>query len=411
MVEYQVHTLPNGIRIAHRQESYTKIIHCGIMLDVGSRDENEQQSGLVHFWEHMAFKGTQKRKSFHIINRLESVGGELNAYTTKEKVCFYASALDIHVEKCIELLADITFHSIFPDNQLERERGVILEEMAMYLDSPEDSIQDEFDELVFPNHPLGVNILGTKESVKSFTRKHLQDFIAENVATDKIVLSVVGNITFKQAIRIAEKYLLDIQEKRTDKKRVAPPIYDPQSRILSKPISQAHCAIGRDAYAINNPKRLSFFALINLLGGPGMSSRFNMSLREKNGLVYGIEANFSSFIDTGFLGIYFATDPSQLERAKRLVFKEIRLLREKPLGEMQLKTLKEQLMGQLAMAEESNQNYMLAMAKSILDLGYVEPLQAIFSELQSLTSKGLQDLANEMLQENAFSSLIYLPEE
>lgn len=411
MDEYQIHSLSNGIRIAHRQESYTKIVHCGIMLDIGSRDENEQQFGLVHFWEHMAFKGTQKRKAFHIINRLESVGGELNAYTTKEKVCFYASALAIHFDKCMELLADITFHSIFPENQIERERGVILEEMSMYQDSPEDAIQDEFDEVVFPNHPLGINILGTKESVNSFTRKHLQEFIAENLDTSKIVVSVVGNLTFQQAIKVAEKYFMDIKAKTSFKKRIQPSVYLPQNRVLYKPISQAHCAIGRDAYSINDPKRLAFFALINLLGGPGMSSRFNMSLREKNGLVYGIEATFNSFSDTGFLGIFFATDPNKLEKAKRLVFKEIKLLREKPLGEMQLRILKEQLMGQLAMAEESNQSYMLAMAKSILDLGYVEPLQSIFAEIEALTSAELQDIANEMLQEESFSSLIYLPEE
>ncbi|MCC5623518.1 pitrilysin family protein, partial [Nostoc sp. CHAB 5715] len=181
-----------------------------IMLDIGSRDELPHQTGLAHFWEHMAFKGTKKRKSYHIINRLEAVGGELNAYTTKEKVCFYASLLDIHFEKSVELLCDITFNSIFPEKQIEKERGVILEEMSMYLDSPEDSIQDDFDALLFPEHQLGANILGTQESVKSFSKKHLQDFIAENLDTEKIIFSVVGNIDARKAFKIIEKYLRDI---------------------------------------------------------------------------------------------------------------------------------------------------------------------------------------------------------
>lgn len=409
MTEYQVHTLPNGIRIAHRQVNHTKIVHCGIMLDIGSRDETPEQSGLVHFWEHMAFKGTKRRKSYHIINRLESVGGELNAYTTKEKVCFYASALDIHFDKTIELLTDITFNSIFPENQIEKERGVILEEMSMYQDSPEDAIQDEFDELVFADHQLGVNILGTRDHVKSFTQKDLQDFIAQNMDTSKIIVSIVGNIPLKKAVQKVEKYLRDVPVSSSDYKRISPKEYAVTHSSLTRQISQAHCAIGRRSLSLKDDNRLAFFTLINLLGGPGMNSRFNLSLREKYGLVYGIDANFTSYTDTGFLGIYFATDPDNLEKAIKLIYREMRLLREKSLGEVQLRNVKEQLMGQLAMSEESNQSYMLAMAKSILDLGYVEPLQNIFDEIRNITSADLQNLANEYLNEEEFSSLIYKP--
>lgn len=410
MTEYQIYTLPNGIRIAHRQVSHTKIVHCGIMLDIGSRDELPHQNGLAHFWEHMAFKGTKKRKSYHIINSLESVGGELNAYTTKEKVCFYASILDIHFEKSVELLSDITFNSIFPDKQLEKERGVILEEMSMYLDSPEDSIQDDFDELLYPNHQLGANILGTQESVKSFTREHLQEFIAENLDTDKIVFSIVGNIDFKKAVRIVEKYIKDIPAVKSTKVRVKPLEYTPQEIISKKSITQAHCAIGRTSYSMLDDKRLAFFSLVNLLGGPGMNSRFNLSLREKFGLVYSIDAGFSSYIDTGFFSIFFATDQKNLNKAIRLINKEMQVLREKTLGGIQLKTLKDQLMGQLAMSEESNQGYMLMMAKSILDLNKIESLQDIFSNLQAITASQLQDLANEMFDESQMSRLIFMPE-
>jgi predicted Zn-dependent peptidase len=411
MTEYQVFELPNGIRIAHRQVTHTKIVHCGIMLDIGSRDEKSHQVGLAHFWEHMAFKGTKKRKSYHIINRLESVGGELNAYTTKEKVCFYASVLDRHFDKSVELLADITFHSIFPEKQVEKERGVILEEMSMYLDAPEDAIQDEFDEVLFPNHPLGNNILGTQNSVKSFKREHLQQFIAENMNTEKIIFSVVGNITFAKAKRVAAKYFSDVPLTNKQHIRTKPSIYIPQKQTISKSISQAHVAIGRDAFDVKDKKRFPFFTLINLLGGPGMNSRFNLSLREKFGLVYNIDANFTSYTDTGFLGIYFATDKSNLNRALKLVDKEFQNLREKTLGEVQLRSVKEQLMGQLAMSEESNQGYMMVMAKSLLDLGYVDSLQDIFDVIQNISANEIQDLANEMLIPEQMSMLTYLPNE
>ncbi len=407
MIEYQLYTLPNGIRIAHKQATNTKIVHCGIMLDIGSRDELEHQAGLAHFWEHMAFKGTKKRKSYHIINSLEAVGGELNAYTTKEKICFYASILDTYFERSVELLTDITFNSVFPEKQLEIERGVILEEMAMYLDSPEDAIQDEFDSLVFPNHQLGVNILGTTESVKSFKREDFNAFIEENIDTEKIVFSVVGNFEFKKVIRIVEKYLKDIPFKKTSKFRIPPVLHDAHNIELEKANNQAHVAIGSQSFALNDSKRLPFFALVNLLGGPGMNSRFNLSLREKYGLVYQIEATYSSFLDTGFFGIFFGTDPQNLQKALKLIYREMDLLKTKTLGEIQLKTLKEQLKGQLAMSEESNQGFMLMMAKSLLDLNKIEPILQIFEDIDKISKITIQDLAIEMFDQKRLSVLIY----
>jgi predicted Zn-dependent peptidase len=219
MRHYQIHTLKNGIRVAHNQITSTKIVHCGLMLDIGSRDETEENQGIAHFWEHMAFKGTEKRKSFHILNRLESVGGELNAFTDKEKILFYASLRDEYFERAAELLADITFNSIFPKNQIGREKQVILEEMTMYYDDPEDSLQDEFDSVIFSNHPLGMNILGTKETVKSFKQSDFRAFVKEHLDTSRIVFSVVGNIPFEKVVAIAEKYLGDIPKMRSKKRR------------------------------------------------------------------------------------------------------------------------------------------------------------------------------------------------
>jgi len=407
MSEYRIYTLPNGIRIAHKQVSGTQVVHCGIMFDIGSRDELPHQAGLAHFWEHMAFKGTKKRKSYHIINSLESVGGELNAYTTKEKICFYASVLDDHFVRAVDLLTDIAFNSTFPEKQLELERGVILEEMAMYLDSPEDAIQDEFDNVVFPGHALGVNILGTEESVKGFTREDFNRFIYENLDTERTVLSVVGNIDFRRAIRVAEKFLKDVPARKSPRVRIQPGQYVKKEAVVKKDNNQAQVAIGRPSFALGSPERLPFFALVNLLGGPGMNSRFNLSLREKYGLVYQIEAGLVSYSDTGLFTIFFGTDARNLEKAFKLISRELELLKAKPLGHVQLKTLKDQLKGQLAMAEESKQGYMLMMAKSILDLGYVEPLTDIFAEIDTIQAPRLQELAQEMFDERELSRLVY----
>ncbi|WP_461098619.1 M16 family metallopeptidase [Spirosoma luteolum] len=410
MEDYQVYTLPSGIRIAHRQIPHTQIAHCGIMLDIGSRDELPHQQGLAHFWEHMAFKGTEKRKSYHILTRLETLGGELNAYTTKEKVCFHASVLGVHFEKATELLADITFHSVFPEKQIERERGVILEEMAMYYDSPEDAIQDDFDELVFPNHALGGNILGTTETVSSFRREDLQAFIAQNYDTSRIVFASVSNLPFKQVVKVAEKYFRDVPVQHAGRQRQRPTDYTPRQTRVERPITQAQCALGRPAYGLTDPRRLPFFMLVNLLGGPGMNSRLNLNLREKYGLVYSIDASYTPYLDTGFLGIYFGTDPKKVDKAHALIMKELRRLREQPLTSLQLHQTKEQLIGQLAMAEESNNSFMLMMAKSLLDIDRVEALNDIFSDIRAVTSEQLQSLAQEALQEADFSSLTFVPE-
>ena len=269
MPEYELHTLLNGIRVAHKQITHTKVVHCGFILDIGSRDERPEQQGLAHFWEHMAFKGTKKRKAYHILNRLEAVGGELNAYTTKEKICFYASLLDRHFESALELLTDITFDSIFPEKQIERERSVILEEMAMYYDSPEDAIQDDFDQVVFGEHPLGRNILGSRESISAFGRPDFQQFLAENMNTDKLVFCCVGNLPMKKVIKLAKKHLSDVPAMQGQGYRLPFKMYLPQQKTVQRPLTQAQCAIGRTAFPVRDKRSLPFFMLTNLLGGTG----------------------------------------------------------------------------------------------------------------------------------------------
>ncbi|SNC75152.1 Predicted Zn-dependent peptidase [Hymenobacter gelipurpurascens] len=410
MSEYDLYELPNGIRVLHKTVPHTKIAHCGFLLDIGSRDEKPAQQGLAHFWEHMAFKGTEKRKSFHILNRLETVGGELNAYTTKEKICFYASLLSTHFERAFELLTDLTFHSVFPEKEIEKERGVILEEMSMYHDAPEDAIVDDFDEVVFGNHSLGHNILGTRESVSSFQQEDFFKFLGENVRTDRLVFSSVSNLPFSEVKRLAHKYLAPLPAKLGARPRTPFGAYQRLDRTERKPITQAHCLIGGPAYALEDECRIPFFLLNNLLGGPGMNSRLNLAVREKYGLVYTIDSSYSPYTDSGLFGIYFGTEKKQVNRTISLVHKELKRLREQALGTAQLHTSKEQLMGQLAMAEESNSGLMQLLAKSTLDLGRVESINEIFDRVRRITSSELLELANEVLHEDRLSTLQYLPE-
>lgn len=410
MEENELIQMPNGIRVIHKQISNTRIAHVGIMLDIGSRDESPEEQGIAHFWEHMAFKGTKKRKAYHIINRLDSLGGELNAYTTREKICFYASLLDNHLEKAVELLADITFNSTFPTTQIERERMVILEEMSMYQDTPEDAIQDDFDEQLFHDHPLGKNILGTNETVRTFQQADFQHFLQKNLNTEKIILSSVGNYPAKKLIRLAEKYLHDIPHKNHTAKRNFFSGYVPSNVTLKKPIMQAHVAMGKPSYGLKDEKRIPFFLLINILGGPSMNSRLNMSLREKHGFVYGVDANYTPYYETGQLGIYFATDPKNLQKSLKLIRKELDLMKKKPMGHLQLHRAKQQLKGQLAMSEENNNSMMLMMAKSILDLNRIPDIGELFRKIDATTAEQLMELARENFQEDQLSQLTYLPE-
>lgn len=410
MEDYELFTLKNGIRVVHKQIPTTKIAHCGFILDIGSRDETKEDQGIAHFWEHMAFKGTQKRKSFHIINRLEVVGGELNAYTTKEKICFYASILDEHYEKALDLLKDITFCSIFPPKEIEKERSVILEEMSMYYDSPDEAIQDDFENVLFGDHSLGFNILGTQESVKSIQRRDFIEFVNNNLDTHKLIFSSVGNLPMKKVVKLCEKYLNDIPEYTSSHKRQLFKKYKPKTIVKSRNITQAHCVIGRPSYPIKDKRRLLFFMLINLLGGPGMNSRLNLALRERYGLVYTVEAGYTPFIDTGIFSIYFGTEKRHLEKSINLVLKELKRLKEVPMGTLQLHTAKAQLMGQLAIAEESNIGFMQMMGKSLLDIGGIDSLSDIFNRIKKISAPELQDIANEAFDFDKFSFLTYLPE-
>ena len=409
MRNYEIYTLKNGIRVVHNRVTTTKIVHCGIMLDIGSRDETIVNQGIAHFWEHMAFKGTRKRKAFHILNRLDSLGGELNAFTDKEKILFYASLRDEYFEHAVELLADITFHSIFPSNQIDKERHVILEEMSMYFDDPEDSLQDEFDNVIFEGHSLGMNILGSEKTVRNFKRKDFQEFVKSHLDTRKIIFSCVGNVSMEQVVKLAEKYLGPVPRVTSRKVRKSFSGYKPTEVVLKRNVKQARCAIGRTSYKLSDQKRGTFYMLTNILGGGGMNSKLNMALREKYGFVYSIGAQFVPFTDTGLFMISFGTEQAQMKKSIELVKLELQKMRDRPMGVKQLAAAKEQLLGQIAMAEESNINFMIMMARNLLDLGKVTRLEEMFERVKNTSAAKLQELSNEMFVEEKLSYLIMEP--
>lgn len=406
---YNLKELPNGIRIVHQEVTHTRVVHCGFILNIGSRDESKEQEGIAHFWEHMAFKGTKKRKAYHIINRLESLGGELNAYTTKEKICFYSSILKEHFGKAAELLCDITFNSTFPKKQIEKERQVILEEMAMYRDSPEDSIQDEFDALVFDGHALGRNILGNEETVANFVQEDFFDFISSRFDTTQIVFSVIGNISFNKVLQKVEGFLSAIPMKRSLYTRSGFTTYKPHIKEVQKEITQAQCAIGKPAYSLYDPRRFQLYLLNNILGGPSMNSRLNLALREKYGYVYSVESNYQTYSDTGFVGVFFGTEQNTVKKAKKIVLREMNKLRNKKLGTLQLHMAKEQAIGQMAMAEENYAALMLVFGKNLLDKGKIDSLDTIFEIIRATTAEDLLEIANDVFDPDQLSYLTYIP--
>jgi predicted Zn-dependent peptidase len=338
------------------------------------------------------------------------VGGELNAFTDKEKVVFYASVRDEYFERAVDVLSDITFYSVFPENQIEKERGVILEEMAMYLDSPDDSLQDEFESIVYKDHPMGMNILGRPETVKSFRKKDFMSFFKHHLSTDKIVFSCVGNISVDEVEKMAKKYLEGFRHKNGVVRRKRFKTYQPREQILKRTVKQAKCAIGRDAYSIINDKRIPFYLLVNMLGGPGMNSRLNLALREKYGFVYSIDAHYIPYTDTGMFAVFFGTEPKQLERCIKLVKREFDRFRDKPLTKRQLDSAKEQIKGQLAMAEENNLSLMLLMGRSVLDIGKVPTLEEIYHQIDETDSLTIHDIAQEIFDDKKLSYLIMEPE-
>lgn len=407
-MEYNVHTLPNGIRLLH-VPSASAISHACIIVNSGSRDESESQSGLAHFIEHLIFKRTEKRTTNQILNRLESVGADLNAYTTKEYTCIHASFLHPYLDRSLELFNDIVFHSTFPEEEMEKEKGVILDEIASYLDQPEEAIYDDFEDLVFAEHPLGRNILGTTDSVNGLGQQDIKDFMLANYHTDKIVVAVLGNYSFAKAIKIFSKYYADIPENLKGSKRIAPLPAPVIIRTDKKPIMQAHTVIGSQAYSLHDPNKTGLLLLNNLLCGTGMSSILNLELREKHGIAYSIESGYSPLSDTGIFTVYFGTDKEKVEKALSLIYKEFKKIKEKPLTEVQLQKAKNKFIGQIALGEENRIGLIVSMAKSLIDYDRIDSLETVFKKIECVSTAEMANISNEILDEGNLSVLSFYP--
>jgi predicted Zn-dependent peptidase len=370
--EYLTHTFPNGIRLIH-QGSDSPVAHLGIIVNTGSRDELAEEHGIAHFIEHCIFKGTKNRKAYHILSRMEDVGGELNAYTTKEETALYATFLSSDYHRAVELLSDILFNSVFPDKELKLEKEVVVEEINSYNDSPSELIFDDFDELIFDGHPIAV-----------------------------------GKLSPKKFEQLVIRYFEGLPEKNHAVPRLPFSGYKPGNIETTKDTFQSHCIVGAEAYHIDHPMRLPLVLLNNILGGSSMNSRLNMSLREKNGLVYNVEANYTPYTDTGIFTVYFGTERNNLYKANDLVMKEFKTLRSQKMNPKALVRAKRQLIGQLAIANENREDLLLTLGRSYLYFNKIDSLETLIAKIDGITDTDIYNVANEILRTENLSKLIFL---
>lgn len=406
---YLYHTLSNGIRIVFRQNN-SNVVYAGVYINVGSRNEqNPSEEGIAHFIEHSIFKGTEHRRSYHIRNRIDGVGGELDAFTTKEETCVYASALTQHLERCLELFSDILFHSTFPQHEIEKEKDVVIEEINLYKDSPAELIYDDFEEMIFGSHPLAHNILGSKKNVKHFTSEQLSLFLHQNYTPDKMVITVVGNVEFNKLVHLCEKHFAmasEVSKPKADA-RSPKPSYQHFNTTLNKHTHQVHLLAGCPAPTIYDEKKNAFTLLNNILGGPAMNSRLNVSVRENQGFCYTIESQYVPFSDAGLFYIYAGVDSDAAERSTQLILQELRRLRENKLSPQQLHAAQTQLIGQMAIANDSGLNEMQSIGKAYLNFDHVDTLEEMNRDILAITPEELQAVAQEILAEDNFSFLYY----
>ncbi|MBW6459503.1 MAG: insulinase family protein [Bacteroidales bacterium] len=405
-MDFQTLILPNGIRLLHIHNT-GHVAHLAVYINAGTRDEEEHESGLAHFIEHSIFKGTTTRKAYHVLTRLETVGGDLNAFTTKEETCVYASFLDEHFLRALELISDILIHSTFPDKELKKEKDVILEEINSYKDTPSEEIYDVLEENVYKGHALARNILGNPDDLKKLTRRNIQEFIERNYTGENMVVCTSGNFDFNKISRLVEKFFDQVPVSRPGRKRKKFSRYEPFSLHLPRTTFQTHCMLGNIAYDRRNPKRYPLFLLNNILGGPAMNSRLNLAVRERHGYAYSVESVFLPYTDTGIFSVYLGTDNGNLDRSLALIGKEMEKLRSARLGGLQFSQAKKQLIGQIEIANESRLNYLLAAGKSYLHDNRLEPPEEILRNIDIITGEQILDVANEIFNPDHLSRLIF----
>lgn len=454
-MKYNTYTLDNGLRIIHLP-SDSKVVYCGYQINAGTRNEEPGEEGLAHFCEHVTFKGTERRKAWHILNCLESVGGDLNAYTNKEGTVYYSAILKEHIARAVDLLTDIVFHSVYPQAEIDKEVEVICDEIESYNDSPAELIYDEFENIIFKGSPLGHNILGTAEQVRSFKTEDALRFTRKLYRPDNAIFFAYGDIDFKKLVKLIRKALADddsgkvaenaansvgklAEEKlpqisqitqisgdensiTTEKSvssvksvgPVGPENYPSvgkeiagQTIVMQKNTHQAHVMIGTRAYDVNDSRRMPLYLLNNMLGGPGMNAKLNLALREHNGLVYTVESTMVAYGDTGIWSIYFGCDEHDVKRCLRLVRKELDKFMQKPLSEAQLKAAKKQIKGQVGVACDNRENFALDFGKSFLHYGWEKNVDRLYEQVDEITAEQIQAVAQELFDKDRITTLIF----
>ena len=428
-MKYNTYTLDNGLRIIHLP-SDSKVVYCGYQINAGTRNEEPGEEGLAHFCEHVTFKGTERRKAWHILNCLESVGGDLNAYTNKEGTVYYSAILKEHIARAVDLLTDIVFHSVYPQAEIDKEIEVICDEIESYNDSPAELIYDEFENIIFKGSPLGHNILGTAEQVRSFKTEDALRFTRKLYRPDNAIFFAYGDIDFKKLVKLlktlnmehgtlnfmnsktsetptAEMEAGDANHKVQSSKFKVQSKVEGQTIVMQKNTHQAHVMIGTRAYDVNDSRRMPLYLLNNMLGGPGMNAKLNLALREHNGLVYTVESTMVAYGDTGIWSIYFGCDEHDVKRCLRLVRKELDKFMLKPLSEAQLKAAKKQIKGQIGVACDNRENFALDFGKSFLHYGWEKNVDRLYEQVDEITAEQIQAVAQELFDKDRLTTLIF----
>ena len=421
-MKYNTYTLDNGLRIIHLP-SDSKVVYCGYQINAGTRNEEPGEEGLAHFCEHVTFKGTERRKAWHILNCLESVGGDLNAYTNKEGTVYYSAILKEHIARAVDLLTDIVFHSVYPQAEIDKEVEVICDEIESYNDSPAELIYDEFENIIFKGSPLGHNILGTAEQVRSFKTEDALRFTRKLYRPDNAIFFAYGDIDFKKLVRLLKKSFLSEERTVKSEKFNSPEAqtqfniqhstfntqhsFEGQTIVMQKNTHQAHVMIGTRAYDVNDSRRMPLYLLNNMLGGPGMNAKLNLALREHNGLVYTVESTMAAYGDTGVWSIYFGCDEHDVKRCLRLVRKELDKFMQKPLSEAQLKAAKKQIKGQVGVACDNRENFALDFGKSFLHYGWEKNVDRLYEQVDEITAEQIQAVAQELFDKDRLTTLIF----
>ncbi len=406
-MKYNTYTLANGLRVIHLP-SDSAVVYCGYQIRAGSCDETIGEEGLAHFCEHTTFKGTTRRRAWHVLNCLESVGGDVNAYTNKEDTVFYAAILKEHVERAVDLLSDIVFHSVYPQGEIEKEVEVICDEIESYNDSPAELIYDEFENMVFEGYPLGHNILGNAERVRSYTTADALRFTKKYYHPANAVFFAYGDIDFARLIKLLEKHTKDVEivAAETPKKAHLPEA-KPVKRIVEKGTHQAHVMLGTRAYAIHDDRRIVLYLLNNILGGPGLNAKLNLSLREHNGLVYTVESSMVSYGETGLWSTYFGCDQSNIDKCLRLVRHELDKITNTPLTPQQLAKAKKQIKGQIGVACDNRETFALSFGKSYLHYGWERNVEELYRNIDDVTVERIQQVAADLFSPENLFTLIY----